>query len=334
MTAPGKYSRRRFLHHISLAAGVLALNRELGFQLCRADDHKGKEGVPRLGINASLGGKRVFPADNLWNTDISKSPVDPHSDVLIGSIGLDKHLHPDFGTVYQGAPLGIPYVVVPGNQPKSAVSFRYDDESDHADYPIPDDAPIEGGEKAKGDRHVLVIDGDNWKLYELFSASKAGKSWKASSGAIFDLDSNRLRPAGWTSADAAGLPVFPGLVRYDEVVEQKVIPHALRFTVRRSRRAYVHPARHFASRSNDPNLPPMGMRVRLKADYDIAKFPASAQVILTALKKYGMFVADNGGDWFLSGAPHPRWKDDELATLKKVHGKDFEVVRMERITTR
>jgi hypothetical protein len=225
-------------------------------------------------------------------------------------------------------------VVVPGDQPRKAVSFRYADESDRADYPIPDDAPIEGGENIKGDRHVLVIDRDNWKLYELFAAFKAGRGWRASSGAIFDLNSNRLRPAGWTSTDAAGLPVFPGLVRYDEVVDQKVIPHALRFTVKRSRHAYVPPARHFASRSNDANLPPMGMRVRLKADYDISKFPASAQVILTALKKYGMFVADNGGDWFISGAPDPRWNVEDLATNKKVNGKNFEVVKMEGIVTR
>jgi hypothetical protein len=331
MTAPGKHSRRSFLQQFSLAAGVLALER--GLQVGSADDGKGKTGVPKLGVNASLGGKRVFPTDNPWNTDISKSPVDPNSDALIASIGLEKRLHPDFGTVYQGAPSGIPYVVVPGDQPKRAVRFEYDDESDHGDYPIPDDAPIEGGENAKGDRHVLVIDRDNWKLYELFAAFKTGKGWRANSGAIFDLNTNRLRPAGWTSADAAGLPIFPGLVRYDEAVEQKVIPHALRFTVRRSRRAYVYPARHFASRSNDPKLPPMGMRARLKRDYDISRFPASARVILTALKKYGMFVADNGGDWYLSGAPHPQWNDEEVATLKRVRGKDFEVVRMERITT-
>jgi hypothetical protein len=332
MITRGKQSRRAFLQQISLTAGVFALNGRL--PLCWAGEDKEKAGVPKLGTNTSLGGKRVFPTDNPWNTDISQAPVDPHSDALVASIGLDKHLHPDFGTVYKGAPLGIPYVVVPGDQPRKAVSFRYADESDHSDYPIPDDAPIEGGENAKGDRHVLIIDRDNWKLYELFSAFKAGKGWRAGSGAIFDLNSNRLRPAGWTSTDAAGLPVFPGLVRYDEVVEQKTISHALRFTVKRSRHAYVHPARHFASRSNDPNLPPMGMRVRLKADYDISKFPASAQVILTALKKYGMFVADNGGDWFLSGAPHPRWNDEALATLKRVHGKDFEVVKMERLVTR
>ena len=242
-------------------------------------------------------------------------------------------MHPDFGADYQGVPSGIPYVVVPGDQPKKTVTFRFGDESDPGDYPIPDDAPIEGEEKAKGDRHVLVIDRDHWKLYELFHAFKTAQGWRANTGAIFDLSSNRLRPADWTSADAAGLPIFPGLVRYDEVIEQRVIPHALRFTVRRTRRAYLPPARHFASRSKDANLPPMGMRVRLKADYDISKFPTCARVILTTLKKYGMMVADNGGDWYVSGAPHPHWNDEELHSLKKVHGKNFEVVKMEGLTT-
>ncbi len=288
----------------------------------------------QLGANVSLGGKRVFPAENPWNTDIAHAPVDPNSQKLLASIGLDKHLHPDFGTVYQGAPAGIPYVVVPGTQPKVPVRFEYADESDKGDYPIPDDAPIEGGPKGKGDRHVLVIDRDNWKLYELFSAYKEAKGWKAGSGAIFDLNSNELRPAGWTSADAAGLPIFPGLVRYDEVMEQKVIPHALRFTCVHTRRAYVAPARHFASRSNDANLPPMGMRVRLKAEYDISRFPPSVRVILTALKKYGMLLADNGSDWFISGAPHPRWNDEELSTIKRVKGKDLEVVQMGSLVTR
>lgn len=287
-----------------------------------------------LGPGASLGGKRVFPADNPWNQDISELPADPNSDALIRSIGLDKHLHPDFGTVYQGAPVGIPYVVVPGTQPKVPIRFQYADESDPGPYPIPPDAPIEGGPKSEGDRHVLVIDRDRWKLYELFAAYPKGKGWSAASGAIFDLNSNALRPAGWTSADAAGLPVFPGLVRYDEVIEQGAIRHALRFTCRRTRRAYVHPARHFASRLTDSDLPPMGMRVRLKASYDISNFPPTARVILMALKRYGMFLADNGSDWFLSGAPDQHWDGEELATLKQVKGRDFEVVRMGRVVAR
>ncbi len=290
----------------------------------------------KLGPCASLGGQRAFPDDNPWNQDISREPVDPNSAALIASIGEDKPLHPEFGTVWRGAPNGIPYVIVSGTQPKVPVQFRYADESEPGPYPIPPDAPIEGGPKAKGDRHVLVLDRDNWKLYELFAAypEEGGKEWRAGSGAVFDLKSNKLRPAGWTSADAAGLPVFPGLVRYDEVVEQRVIRHALRFTVVRSRRAYVAPATHFASRHADANLPPMGMRVRLKADYDLSKFSPNVQVILTALKRYGMFVADNGSDWFVTGAPDPRWDDEELATLKRVKGRDFEVVRMGALVER
>jgi hypothetical protein len=317
------------------AVAVLAAGRYPGRQLAtgRARPSLGNPRGRLFHAGASLGGKRVFPADNPWNRDISGAPVDPNSDRLVASIGADRNLHPDFGTVYQGAPNGIPYIVVPGTQPRAPVQFRYPDESDPGPYPIPPDAPIEGGPNSRGDRHVLVIDRDHWMLYELFSAYPEGKSWRAGSGAIFDLSSNKLRPAGWTSADAAGLPIFPGLVRYDEVMERKVISHALRFTVVHSRRAYVYPARHFASRSTDPNLPPMGMRVRLKATYDISRFPPPARVILTALKKYGMIVADNGGDWFLSGAPDPRWDDEQLSTLKQVKGRDFEVVRMEGIVT-
>ena len=280
-----------------------------------------------LGAGVSLQGKRLFPADNAWNQDISKLPVAPNSKTMIASIGLEKSLHPDFGTVWNGAPNGIPYIVVAGDQPKTKVEFEYSDESDHAPYPIPANPPIEGGPKSDGDRHILMIDRDNWMLYELFAARKENGKWKAGSGAIFDLKSNKQRPDGWTSADAAGLPIFPGLVRYDEVMEQKEITHALRFTVRKTRRSYIPPARHFASRSDNPNLPPMGLRVRLRADYDISKFPTSAQVILKALKKYGMILADNGGDWFLSGAPDSKWSDDEIGTLKQIKGKDFEVVQ-------
>ena len=289
--------------------------------------------MPRYGVGVSLGGWRPFPKDNPWNQDISRLPVDPRSAVLVANIGLDRNLHPDFGTVWQGAPNGIPYVVVPGKQPRVPVRFEYADESDPGPYPIPPNAPIEGGPNSKGDRHILALDWDNKRLYELFSAYPEGKGWRAGSGAIFDLTSNKLRPAGWTSADAAGLPVFPGLVRYDEVMEQKAIRHALRFTCRRTRRAYVPPATHFASRSSDPNLPPMGMRVRLRKDFDIRPFPAPARVILTALKTYGMLLADNGGDWFVSGAPDPRWDNEAITTLKRVKGRDFEVVRMDRMVT-
>jgi hypothetical protein len=293
----------------------------------------GAGGTAGLGPGASLGGRRPFPDDNPWNRDISGDPVDPNSDALIASIGADTGLHPDFGTVWAGAPIGIPYVVVSGSQERVPVTFEYADESDPGPYPIPPDAPIEGGPSSTGDRHVLVIDRDNWKLYELFSAYRQGSGWRAGSGAIWDLSTNATRPAGWTSADAAGLPIFPGLVRYDEVVEQRAIRHALRFTVARTRRAYVAPATHWASSDTSPNRPPMGMRVRLKASFDISSFPANVQVILTAMKRYGMFVADNGSNWYISGAPDSRWNDSELATLRNVKGRDFEVVRMGTIVT-
>jgi hypothetical protein len=293
----------------------------------------GPSGGGGSGGSLSIAGKQVFPSTNPWNQDISGQPVDPNSANLIASIGLSTGLHPDFGTVWNGAPIGIPYVVVSGTQAKVPVSFDYSDESDPGPYPIPADAPIEGGSSSTGDRHILVIDKDNWKLYELFAATKQGSGWHAGSGAIFDLNSDTLRPAGWTSADAAGLPIFPGLVRYDEVMEQGVINHAIRFTVSRTRRAYVSPARHYASSATDANLPPMGMRVRLKAGFDVTPFPAPVRVILTAMKKYGMFVADNGSNWYVSGAPDPRWSDDDLSTLRQVKGSDFEVVKMGTVVT-
>jgi len=274
----------------------------------------------------NLTGVQIFPADNPWNTDISDAPVHPRSQVYIRSIGLEKNLHPDFGSFYQNRPMGIPYVVIGGGQAKVRVTFSYADESDRGPYPIPDDAPIEGGPDAKGDRHILVIDRDNHTLYELFAAYKVPGGWKAGSGAIFDLRSNRLRPKGWTSADAAGLPVFPGLVRYHEVAEKGEVTHAVRFTCVKTQQGFIHPARHFASRSDDPDLPPMGLRVRLKADYDISRFPKNVQVILKGLKKYGMILADNGGDWFITGAHDPRWDNEELAAIKRVKGKDLEVV--------
>jgi hypothetical protein len=329
--------KSQWTRRLLLLAALLALVALTRWDaLCGKDKAKDDNPV-KLGANASFGGKRLLPDESPWNQDISKEPVDPNSDNLIKSVGLNKPLHPDFGTTYRGAPSGIPYVIVAGDQKKVPVQFKYADESDPGPYPIPPNAPIEGGPDAKKgtDRHVLVFDRDNWKLYETFSSFPEGDgSWKASSGAIFDLKSNKLRPAGWTSADAAGLPILPGLVRYDEVIDQKKIEHALRFTIVKSRRAYVSPATHFASKNTDANLPPMGMRVRLKAGYDISKFPAEAQVILRALQKYGMFVADNGGDWFVSGAPDPRWSDDNLHTLKKVKGSDFEVVKMGTIVTK
>lgn len=294
----------------------------------------GAQPPPDLGAGASLNGKRLFPADNAWNQDVSNEPVDPNSANLIASMGLGTSLHPDFGTVWNGAPNGIAYVVVAGSQTKVPITFTaYGDESDPGPYPVPSNAPIEGGPNGTGDRHVIVIDRDNWKLYELYRAFPNGAGWNAESGAVYDLNSNALRPAGWTSADAAGLPIFPGLVRYDEVFGRREITHALRFTASRTRRAYVAPARHFASSNTDPNLPPMGMRVRLKASVDITGYTPAMQVILRAMKRYGMILADNGSNWYVSGAPDSRWNDSELNTLKGLKGSDFEVVKMGTVVT-
>ncbi|HEV8168380.1 MAG TPA: hypothetical protein VGP59_03505 [Pyrinomonadaceae bacterium] len=281
-------------------------------------------------------GKQVFPSDNAWNEDISNAPVDPNSSNLIAGMGLSVSLHPDFGTVWNGAPNGIPYVVVAGNQTPVPINFTaFGSQSDPGPYPVPANAPVEGGPNATGDRHVLVIDRDNWKLYEMYRAFPVnnGTSWNADSGAVFDLNSNALRPAGWTSADAAGLPIFPGLVRYDEVFEQQEIKHAIRFTAQITRRAYVAPARHWASTNTSVDRPPMGMRVRLKAAVDISSYSPAMQVILRALKKYGLILADNGSNWFISGAPDPRWDDDDLNKLKSIKGSDFEVVKMDNIVT-
>jgi hypothetical protein len=290
-------------------------------------------GDPTGTPNGSLGGRRPFPGDNPWNVPVDTAAVDSNSDALINSIGRNTGLHPDFGANYQGGPFGIPYVLVPGNTTPVSVSFTYDDESDPGPYPIPSNAPIEGGQSSRGDRHVLVIDTDNWILYELVAAYPQKNGWKAGSGAVFDLNSNALRPAGWTSADAAGLPIFPGLVRYDEVNDLGVINHALRFTASQTRHAYVSPARHYASDLTSPNLPPMGMRVRLKSGFDISGFSPRVQVILQAMKTYGMILADNGSDWYVSGAPDARWDDEEMHELDQVTGDDFEVVRMGPVTT-
>jgi hypothetical protein len=271
----------------------------------------------------TVAGCQVFPADNPWNRDVSGDPVDPRSDAYIASIGASTFLHPDFGA---DPTYGIPWTSVPGTQPRVPMSFEFDDESDPGPYPFPPDAPVEAG----GDRHVLVVDRDACRLYETFDSGYVGPGWRCGSGAVFDLRSNALRPDGWTSADAAGLPILPGLVRREEVLAGE-IRHALRFTVRRTQRGYVHPATHFASSNADPNLPPMGLRVRLKASYDVSRFSGPARVILTALARYGMFVADNGSDWFISGETSTAWNDAELEQLKTVPGSAFEVVRLEEI---
>jgi hypothetical protein len=322
--------RRRFLKRTAAGAAML------GTSACLAGRAFGADGKMPLGPNANLGGWPLLPAEDPWNRDVSADEVDPASDAILASIGLDKPLHEDFGLVWKGEPAGIPYTVVAGDQPRVPVTFQYADESDPGPYPIPPEVPVEGGAGAEGDRHVLVLGRDHWKLYELFHAFPVdgGKSWRASSGAIFDLKNPKPRPAGWTSADAAGLPILPGLARYDEIVSAGVLRHALRFTVRKSRRAYVAPARHFASSHKDENLPPMGMRVRLKAGFDTSNFTDAARVILEGLKKHGMLLADNGGDFFISGAPDPRWVHEELLPLRKVKGRDLEVVRMTGLVTR
>jgi hypothetical protein len=296
-----------------------------------------------LGANASLNGAVPFPADNPWNTDISGAPVDPNSDALIAAIGVAAGLHPDFGSgYYDGAIIGIPYLVVGKGTALQKIKYTlYGDESDPGPFPIPRSAPIEGQTKNHspfgGDRHVLVIDRDTNRLFELWDAHLAAKGWTAGSGAEFHLDSDDVRPTaqpGWTSADAAGLPIFPGLVRYDEVAAGQIL-HALRFTVAQTREAYVPPANHWASSDTNPDLPPMGMRVRLKASYVIpSSFSAATQVILRALQTYGMIVADNGSDWYISGAPSPNWNNDALVSeLRQVTGGNFEVVQMTGMVT-
>jgi hypothetical protein len=275
-----------------------------------------------------IAGCPVFPANNPWNQRVDNLPVAENSPQLIASIGLDAPVHADFGSgLYDGQLIGIPYVVVHGKKiPKSRVAFDYADESDKGPYPIPRNVPIEGDPNpGDGDRHALIVDRDACKLYELFALHRTASGWAAGSGAIWSLRSNKVRPAGWTSADAAGLPILPGLARWADA-STGAINHALRFTVQRTRKAYVYPARHYASSSTDPSLPPMGLRVRLKASFDISKFPPQARIVLTALKRYGMILADNGSNWFISGAPSPHWSNDQLHTLGQVTGKDFEVV--------
>ncbi len=295
-----------------------------------------------LGNGAALNGALAFPANNAWNTDISTAAVDPNSDALIASIGLSTGLHPDFGAgLHNGAKIGIPFVVVAGAQARVTMHWTaYGNESDAGPYPVPSAAPVEGAPDTGGDRHVLVVDRDNNRLYELFRAfPNADGSWNGDCGAVFHLDSNTVRPTaqpGWTSADAAGLPIFPGLAKYEEAaLGPGGIRHALRFTVQRSRRAYVPPAAHFASTNSGASLPPMGMRVRLKASYAIPTgFSNETRALLAAMKAYGMIVADNGSNWYVSGAPDERWNNDTLVSeLAQVKGREFEVVRMDGLVT-
>ncbi len=273
----------------------------------------------------------VFPANSVWNARVDTLPVDSHSAAYINAIGSSTSLHPDFGTEWDGAPIGIPYVTVPASQPLVDIHYDpvngYGNESDPGPFPIPVDAPIEGGPSSAGDRHVLVIDTGHCMLYELYRAfPQTDGSWNADSGAKYDLRSNALRTAGWTSADAAGLPIFPGLVRYDEVASG-AINHALRFTSNCSKDSYVWPARHKAPSGSCTNPPPMGQRFRLKSTFNISSYPPRVQVILTALKQYGLILADNGSSWYISGTHDDRWIDSELVdSLRYVHGSDFEAV--------
>lgn len=273
----------------------------------------------------SVGGCHVFPVDNAWNRRVDADPLRADSDAIIATIQANggTRLHPDFG---ENPDYGIPYVVVGADQPEVPIDYRaYGDESDPGPFPVPLDAPVEGGSGATGDRHVLVVRSGTCELFELYRAFRSGAGWAADSGARFDLGSNDLRPLGWTSADAAGLPILPGLVRYDEVAAGS-IDHAIRITFARTQDGYILPATHAASNRSDPTLPPMGLRLRLKAEFDVDSLTGQAKVIAVAMQRYGVIVADNGSNWFFQGAPSPSWDDDDLGRLTGVSGDWFEVV--------
>jgi hypothetical protein len=273
-----------------------------------------------------IGSCPVLPADNIWNTPVDTLPVLTNSASMVNTIGASRGFHADFGAgMWDGGPIGIPFITVPGTQTKYPASFLYADESDAGPYAIPLNAPIEGGSASTGDRHAIAIDTDNCRLYELYRAFPQTASWNADSGAIFDLRSNALRPETWTSADAAGLPIMPGLVTYDEVLTGE-IRHAIRFTVPQTRREYVWPARHYASTLLGSQYPRMGERFRLKASFDITPYPQEVQVILRAMKKYGIMLADNGSAWYISGKPDPRWNDNNLRAFANLLGSNFEAV--------
>ena len=283
-------------------------------------------GAPSLASS----GCPLFPADNVWHADVSRLPVHPRSGAYLAAMGPGAGIHADFGSgTWEGGPIGIPYTVVGAGQPRVPVRFGYAAQSDPGPYPIPPDAPVEGGPGADGDRHVLVVQAGSCRLYELFDAHREGGGWRAGSGAVWDLRSNRLRPAGWTSADAAGLPILAGLVRYEEVARGRV-DHAIRVTVDRSQAAYLWPARHHAGQAG-ASLPPMGLRLRLKAGVDIGGFPTQARVILQAMRTHGLVVADNGSSGFIGGVPDERWDNDALRQLRRVTLADFEAVDTARL---
>ncbi len=286
-------------------------------------------GCTSSACNQAAAGCPILPANNYWNRKIDALPVDPNSNAYVASIGAGTGLHPDFGAgLIGGEPFGIPFVRVPSGQGGVAVNFTTAAaESDPGPYPIPADAPVENGSCSSGDRHVVVMQEGSCMLYELFDArQQSDGSWQAYGGAKFDLKSNALRPQGWTSADAGGFPILPGLVRFEEVAAG-AINHALRFTVSRTRTSYVWPATHHAGSTGAADAPPMGQRFRLKASVDISGFSSSNRVILQALKTYGMVLADNGSDWFLSGTPDERWSNDDLREIQnRIHGSDFEAI--------
>ncbi len=299
---------------LAAAAASAAAHHSRGHARARADGPPQEFGCP------------ILPAEDPLNQEVAGLPESPESESYVDSISATAHLHPDFGT---NPSYGIPYTIVPASQPKVPIKFtKYGSESDPGPDPVPPTAPIEGGGKnGHGDRHVLVTQEGSCTLYELYLAHRRhrGKSWTAASGAVFNLRSSALRPEGWTSADAAGLPIFPLLARYPEVAGGQ-IDHALRVTVPATQRGYIHPATHFASSSTSPALPPMGLRLRLKASYSLAGFHGQSLVILEALKRFGLIVADNGSPWFITGAPNPGWNDEDLEQIKQVPGSEFEAV--------
>ncbi|MEW7292493.1 hypothetical protein [Aquimarina sp. 2304DJ70-9] len=310
---------------------------------CSSDDSENSSGNPQV-VTTDLSGAeniQLFPADHPLNMDISAQTVDPNSDLILNNIGLNESLFADFGSgLYEGSPIGIPYVVVDGSQPRVPILFRannydgdYGDESDPGPFPIPLNAPIEGN--GGGDSHIISVDIENKMLYELYNASLAGLGFEASSAAVFNLNTIVYRPDGWTSADAAGLPIFPLLVRYPEI-EKGEIDHPIRFTITRSKiyEGYILPARHLVSGETRDELLPFGGRLRLKADYDISSFSDTNQIILRAMKKYGLILADVGSDMFISGAPNDNWDNDDLRNLRQVTLDNFEVIELGEITTR
>lgn len=270
-----------------------------------------------------IGGCPMFPSDHIWNTRVDGLPLDPNSEAYIEAIGSDTGLHPDFGAEWEGEPIGIPFNIVDGSVAKVGVTFEYADESDAGPYPIPDNPQTEAG----SDQHILIVDSSTCTLYEIYAAEQQGDgSWEAGSGAIWDLRDYVLRPDEWTSADAAGLPILPGLVRYDEAASGE-IRHAIRFTAENTRSEFIWPAKHEASDDDDPNLPPMGQRFRLKASFDISPYPPEMQVILRAMQTYGLILADNGSDWYINGVPDERWDNDTLVPLfREITGDNFEAV--------